>query len=80
MKSLVNFLLYFFVSVLYYKLKTKGGTVEYLDLDKKKWTDYHNAGFFSLEEAAELVLCHAYALISPDASGEWLVVKIKEME
>ena len=51
---------------------------EYLDIYGKKWTDYHNSGVFALEKAGELVVNHENALISPDASGLWLVLRIKE--
>ena len=52
--------------------------MKYLGVNGKDWTDYQNAGSFSIEEASLLVICHVDALISPDSNGEWLVVKIKE--
>lgn len=47
---------------------------KYLHQDEKTVSDsYHDAGVFSLEEAARLVITLEDGRISPDPSGLWLV-------
>ena len=52
----------------------------YLKADERNITsDYNEAGGFTIEQAKELVLTKANAVISPDVSGVWLILLIPDL-